>query len=40
MHRAEKILDLRDSVQKLAGMWVEMKIYGLKIGEILDSSTY
>ncbi len=27
-------------VENLADLWVEMEIYGLKIGEILGSSTY
>lgn len=27
-------------VENLVDLWVEMEIYGLKIGEILDSLTY
>jgi hypothetical protein len=38
--KSEKNFDLQDSVEKLADLWVETKICGLKISGILARWTY
>ena len=40
MHEIEKKFVGEKSSEKLDGSWIEMKICGLKIGEILGSLTY
>jgi len=40
MKKSEKIFDLQVSVEKLADLWVETKICGLKISGILPVWTY